>query len=305
MAPGITIKPMGGLGNQLFQYAVGRKAAVSHGVPLYADLRHFSDSSLRDYQLGSFSSLITTRQVGLAEDLRNKFVSVIDAARTEASHAREPLFLGFARERAHRYNSRFFDLPQHVTLRGYFQSWKYLVGQASDLASEIQKITRPTVWFRSQTMVLGDLGPFIGLHIRLGDYLLDSNFGHLTNHYYESALERLGFDTNKKVVVFSDEPSRAAAMPFIARLGKNRVVFVDTPAESTPIESLNLMALARDMIISNSTFGWWGAWLGPHHNGGSVIAPTPWLKLTEFSDDDLIPPTWISLPASPQTTSPR
>lgn len=304
LAAGITIKPMGGLGNQLFQYALGRRTAVSRGVPLYADLRHFSQSSLRDYQLGTFSSLVKTRQIGAVENMRNKIVSVIDGARTDSWHARDPFFLGLARERALRFNPRFLTLPAQVTLRGYFQSWKYLVHQEHDLASELRAISRPTAWFHSQAEALRDQGPFIGLHIRLGDYLLDSNFGHLTDNYFESAIARLGLDTHK-IVVFSDEPSRAAERPLILRLGKKRVMVIDPPQHSSPIESLNLMSLARNMIISNSTFGWWGAWLGYTTNATSVIAPAPWLLSTEFYDDDLIPPTWIRLPAHQPGMSPH
>lgn len=295
---GITIKPMGGLGNQIFQYAVGRKAAVFHGVPLYADLRHFSESSLRDYQLHTFSSLAQPRTIGIWEDLSNKVVSITDATRTDSAHTREPLFFGLARERKQRFNKRFLALPRQTTLRGYFQSWRYLVGQEDDLANELRMLSKPTPWFRSQTGILKDLGPFVAVHIRLGDYLLDPNFGHLTDYYFHAGFERLGIDS-PQVVVFSDEPSRAAGLPFITSLGKKNVLFIESPESSTPVESLNLMALAQHMIISNSTFGWWGAWLAQRNHGGSVIVPTPWLASTESHDNDLIPSTWLRLPARP------
>lgn len=298
MSKGITIKPMGGLGNQLFQYAVGRRASLFHNVPLYADLGHFSESSLREYQLSSFSSQVSPRSIRAPEELRNKIVSLMDYFRSDAAHARDPLFFGIARERCHRPNDRYLRLPDRVTVRGYFQSWRYLEGQEDSLAEELRAITQPTGWYQAQSQYLKSLGPFIGVHVRLGDYRDDRNFGHLTDNYYEVALNRLRLQT-EPVVLFSDEPSRAAALPFVKALNTKQVFIVENPSDSPPIETLNLMALSRDMVISNSTFGWWGAWLSRENNQGRVVAPTPWLLSTEFYEEELIPPAWITIQTRP------
>jgi len=299
----VTIKPMGGLGNQLFQYAAGRKAAEGHGVPLYADLRHFSQNSLRNYQLDSFGSVIDPNPVGGLTDLVTKALSVIDSARSDRAHAVEPLFFGLVRERNHRFSERFINLPPRVTMRGYFQSWKYLVGQETALRSELADITDPSEWYKSESRVLADLGEFVAIHIRLGDYLLDPNFGHLTNTYFGSAVESVASDA-RPIVVFSDEPSRAAELPFLQKMATRQIVVVEPPPDSAPIESLNLLALAKDVIISNSTFGWWGAWLAQANHGGRVIAPTPWLLSTEFSEEDLIPSNWTRLDSTTGKTPP-
>lgn len=290
----VIIKPMGGLGNQLFQYAAGRRAAVGHGVPLYADLGHFSNNSLRNYQLDSFASVINPNPEGGLAGLATKALSLIDSARSDRAHALEPLFFGLVRERNHCFSERFVNLPPRVTMRGYFQSWRYLAGQETSLRLELADITVPSQWYISQANFLRELGEFVAIHIRLGDYLLDPNFGHLTNTYFESALESVDSGASP-IVVFSDEPSRAAGLPFVQNMSTRQIIVVDPPPGSAPIESLNLLALAKDVIISNSTFGWWGAWLAQANHGGRVIAPTPWLLSTELSEKDLIPSNWTRL----------
>ena len=65
---------------------------------------------------------------------------------------------------------------------------------------------------------------------------------------------------------------------------------------------LCLISKCEDFVVSNSTFSWWGAWLGRrgrHPNteyqvGGRVIAPVPWYGpgLSHVSTVDLYPQEW-------------
>ncbi len=66
------------------------------------------------------------------------------------------------------------------------------------------------------------------------------------------------------------------------------------PKESTPIETINLMALSSHSVIANSTFSWWGAWLGDRASR-HVIHSRPWVDFKGVNDRDLHLPAWIGV----------
>ena len=300
----ITIKPMGGLGNQLFQYGLGKALARMHSVPLRVDLSHFGVGGLRGYELDSFDSTIEVSGIRSTERLVVKAVSALELLRPVALRKEHPLFLGVARETEGVFNPRFLSLPQRTTLRGYFQSWRYLDSVAEELRSELRAINRPTPWFLDTRQRLQDAGAFTALHVRLGDYLADPNFGHLTETYFSDALdETWRSNEGLPLVVFSDEIERAKTLSFLRRLSSRQVIFIDAPAESRPLESVVLMSLSDSLVMSNSTFSWWGAWLGDRP-GRKVVAPTPWLLERPVDEENLFLDSWIRLPTAKSQAPP-
>lgn len=173
--------------------------------------------------------------------------------------------------------------PPTKTLRGYFQSWRYI-----EIAGRFGYPTRPQpraispnlqTWIDRATRERP-----ISVHIRRGDYLQVPEFGVLGRSYYEMAVGVLRDLGNRGPLwVFTDSPNLAREIvdgEIINGLEK-------------PTEELVLMSKCHAHIIANSTFSWWGAWM----NIGlpSVIAPTPWFK-DGPEIQDLIPPAWITIP---------
>ena len=110
----------------------------------------------------------------------------------------------------------------------------------------------------------------IALHIRRGDFVWNNkNHPPLSLDYYKSALEL--FDSDREVIIFSDDTEWC----------KEQELFEDdrfAVAEGgDQFYDLCLMSMCDDFIIANSTFSWWGAWLG---NRGKVIAPKKWFGET-------------------------
>ena len=130
----------------------------------------------------------------------------------------------------------------------------------------------------------------VALHIRRGDYLINSgNHHNLTDEYYEHALKE--FDNDRQVVILTDDPEWAL----------NNSLFEDdrfiVSEGNGPYHDLYLMTQCSDFIISNSTFSWWGAWLA---DKGKVVAPETWFgpNNSHKSTRDLYPEHWTIIPQS-------
>jgi len=116
----------------------------------------------------------------------------------------------------------------------------------------------------------------ISLHVRRGDYFSEGyvdRYGVCDVAYYEKALNLLTEGlTNYKIYIFSDEPEWVKDN---LHLPTNHV-FVEKE-ELHPYWHIWLMSRCRDHIISNSSFSWWGAYMGKHPEK-RVVAPIEWLK---------------------------
>lgn len=125
--------------------------------------------------------------------------------------------------------------------------------------------------------------PAVSVHVRRGDYL-DASHGGMytgicTEGYYQKAMERIRKSVPDAVFyVFSNDTDWAKAH----FAGKDCVV-AEGGTEDTGYQDMYLMSLCQHHIIANSSFSWWGAWLGRNPEK-KVIAPDRWLNGTECRD---------------------
>jgi hypothetical protein len=175
-------------------------------------------------------------------------------------------------------------------LVGYFQSSRYF----SDYAEEIRGLLRPgPVLEEYVTTKYGHLigGLYAVLHVRRGDYFKDSKtqayHGVLTEDYYRRATQQMRtFNPGIKLLVFSDDLPWCQSLDFL-----EGATFVEEPDASA---ALHLMSQFRYYILSNSSFSWWGAWLG--EKAVYVIAPDRWFGPTGPADyQDIYERTWDRL----------
>jgi hypothetical protein len=126
------------------------------------------------------------------------------------------------------------------------------------------------------------------VHVRLGDYQGEDEFGILDSDYYEKAIEALwAKGIYKKIWLFSDQPEDA-----IRRIPQKykEITRVISSEGLESAETLIIMTLCQGHIIANSSFSWWGAFLRENQNS-PVIAPQPWfISLGEPSQ--LVPNQW-------------
>ena len=289
----VNIFPLGGLGNQLFVYAAGRARAASRHEPLVANLFSYAGDNRRDFQLDSFrSNLSVFRNDG---SLRTSVKGRVAAAKflawgqvnrfrnTEVRVANAMKYREFASSR-----------KDEEYLLGYYQSWKYFDKISSEIRTEVRDIVSPSLWYQDARQLIQSSRSSVALHVRRTDYKTNAVVGVLGEDYYHRALvllENLGW--SGELFLFSDEVDVVKSSNFLSRW-RNRMQFITPPTESRPIESLNLMSQCDHIVTANSTFSWWGAWLG-QRPGRQVIFPRPWGEGISIDVSDLVLPDWLGI----------
>jgi len=287
----IIVEPLGGLGNQLFVYSLGLANARRLGVDLVADLSNFSGYRWHSYELDSFQNSISGNFKARLPRALTKIISRVDnrTSRLSGHSAFRNLYL----ETDNQFDSKFLVVPDGARLRGYFQSWKYLSPVANELRATVWALTRPSEWFMAKKEELSRGGPWIGIHMRLGNYITLPGMGIVPATYYERALSLLSeLGYHFPVVVFSDSPKLVQEMSIWRSFPQ--VSFFDSEPANSPIETMLLMSLAPHLIIGNSSFSWWAGWLGDMP-GRKVTYPRPWINSKDWDDRDLAVPGWLGI----------
>ena len=301
----ITLSLVGGLGNQMFQYAAGKALAERHGVPLALDISGFRNYALRPFLLDRLqvpeavgSSAQAERiQKPQANFARAKWKGRIDRLLVKVGQPKLMSSPHEYREPHFHYDPAFETLGPRTALFGYFQSERYFGSIAENLRD----------WFSPReplgSAAAAALGRIetsrlpISVHVRRGDYLKPGTLeyhGILDQPYYREALARLkaGAGEGAELFVFSDDA--VAAEQVLNFVPKSRLVHVRGDPER-PWEDMALMARCRHHVIANSSFSWWGAWLNRSPEK-VVVAPRAWFapaELKKLSTADLYPPGWM------------
>jgi hypothetical protein len=190
-----------------------------------------------------------------------------------------------------RFDPRVLQAEGNLYLDGYWQSEKYFSSISDVLRKELTLKDEPDAINKELAQVIAE-SDSVSLHIRRGDYASDpeTNRIHGTcslEFYRMAANELMKTVTAPHFFVFSDEPEWARENLEIDGL----VTFVSHNAVAKDYEDLRLMSSCKHHIIANSSFSWWGAWLG-NYPEKIVFAPKTWFQ-TELHDvKDLIPKTW-------------
>lgn len=285
----IIARLIGGLGNQLFQYAAARAVALRHRQELRFDVSGFDTLPGRSYRLHHFQ--IAGRALE-ARELRALGLQGLHSpwGRLRRKLGLKPPMPMIAEPHFH-FDSALEGAPAHCYLNGYWQSPRYFVGIESRIREEFQVQDSLTERTRELVLRIAD-GESVAVHVRRGDYISNptaaSVHGTCGSAYYEAA-ERLLLENRPgaQAFVFSDEPAWAAGN---LRLSMPTTFVAHNPPERD-YEDLYLMAQCRHHIIANSTFSWWGAWLATHPHK-FVVAPRLWFQGANHRVDDLIPDAW-------------
>lgn len=262
----------GGMGNQMFQYAMGKAFALRLKTDLYLNTRRFDNDILgRRYSLGLWKG-------------------VVGAIRNDEQHQVHELGLP--------YNQEVADLIQYnSTLIGYWQTEKYFSDIADILREEFvpkSPLTRRSTITSMQIKDAGNRSVF--LTIRRTDYLNSDFHGVLPIDYYEEALSIISKQVDPIVFVFSDDPdwcryNLKLSYPFTIAGNFDRTTQYHLGRED---EELTLMKQCKHAILANSSYSWWGAWLNPDPHR-IVIAPKKWFFNANEDPRDIIPDRWIKI----------
>ncbi|MCD4747891.1 MAG: alpha-1,2-fucosyltransferase [Thermoanaerobaculales bacterium] len=280
----------GGLGNQLFEYALARRISHDRGLPLKLDITGFDIYRLHAYSLQNFSirqefadpaEVSRLKSIGRRHFLTRRIQKLLPINRrtwiVERQFKFDPLILRTTR--------------RQLYLQGYWQSEEYFKDIRPILLRELMVTTEPDAVNREFAARISELQA-VSLHIRRGDYVTNSTTAKVhgvmpLNYYHHAVREISDLVPNPHFFIFSDDPPwardhLALELPFTI-MGHN--------AADRNYEDLRLMALCRHHIIANSSFSWWGAWLCQNPDP-IVFAPEKWFSDSSLDTSDLIPSRW-------------
>ncbi|WP_428658815.1 alpha-1,2-fucosyltransferase [Runella sp.] len=286
----IIVKLSGGLGNQLFQYALGRHLAIINQTKLKLDtslLAQTSDWTSRNFALSAFTiqaEQATKEEIQTLAGSPHHFLQRMGRKLgiKPARYFKEPYF---------HFYSPVLSIKSSHYLDGYWQSEKYFKAISSLIRQEFSlKLPLSSHSQRFKEKVAGCSS--VSIHIRRGDYAKTSKANRylkpLEMDYYQRAIKHITHQVpNPHFFIFSDDiewVKDQLIAPFPMHFSEG----------NSAHEDLWLMAHCRHHIIANSTFSWWGAWLNPRPDK-IVIAPQKWFSTERFNTQNLLPEAWIGL----------
>jgi len=285
----IITKITGGLGNQMFQYAIAKAIANKKSDILKLDISFYPKQILRKYELNKFNikgEIATNDEViGLAGN-ENFWFKV---KRKLGLNAERPKSY-FAEKWIARFDNAVFDFEKDIYLEGYWQNEEYF----RDIRGEILKdFTLKSDISDEANFFLKDIknSQSVSLHVRRGDYVqnihTNSVHGTCNLEYYQKATKYIEENVEKPTFyIFSDD---IAWCKENFRILRNKV-FVDNTKSA--FDDLELMKNCKHNIIANSTFSWWGAWLN-ENDKKIVLAPKVWWVSRE--NKNLALENWIKI----------
>lgn len=284
-------KLQGGLGNQMFQYAVARSRCTDKKI--YLDFSFLQKNNVstehftkRDFELGIFDIQYKEfsdkqRNICFGNSLKDKIARKLLYGQTATVTQIE---------------NEFIEIPdtQNIYFDGYFQSEKYFKSIRELLLKEFAfpALDEENNEIASQ---INSSENAVSIHIRRGDYLKPEVLkyhGCTDEDYYMKAVELLKEKHSElSFFIFSDD------IGYAQQLFQNleNITFVDINFGKDSWKDMCLMSLCNHHIIANSSFSWWGAWLSQEK--GSTIAPENWFNkdVANFDIKNIVPPHWITI----------
>jgi hypothetical protein len=282
----------GGLGNQMFQYAAGLSLARLRKTSLFVDVRFYSENMVHQgYELDRIFEcdplVVNDEDLGRMIGERRHFhcQRILKLKLAKALRGRH-----FVVEPDIRFWPDFFSLPGNCYLSGYWQSEKYF--------SIIEDVVRNHFTFKNIDCVkIGYYKKFmlyensVSVHVRRGDYVNSNFHGLCSVDYYRQAIDFIGNSISNPVLYFFSDDIGWVKNNFTYDFN---VKYIDFNKGSDSWKDMYLMTLCKHHIIANSSFSWWGAWLGNNKNK-IVIAPARWFLKSNVNAQDICPSSWLRL----------
>ena len=294
----IITKLMGGLGNQMFQYAAARSLALEKNTWVYLDPSFLYEDSTgkwtqREYELGVFNIKYKFERSG-----RINFLRRLDTSRVWRKMSKTVLwpfpFQHFAEPDA-KFHPEVFSYPRNTYLYGYFQSEKYFIKHAETIRRDFSFVEEAKER-NAETLASIRSSNSVSVHVRRGDYVTlksASEFhGMMGLDYYRAGTEFImsRMQGDPEFFIFSDEPEWVKANLKVP----GKATYIDWNSGKASFEDMRLMSNCRHHVIANSSFSWWGAWLNPDKEK-MVVAPKLWFSDSKRDSSDIIPETWTRM----------
>ena len=275
----ISIKLMGGLGNQLFQIFTLIACSLEYKYPFY----------LPSNKIDMISPVDKSSKRPLYWD---------NFLKSLKPFTKELKFKSNRFERSYHY-TKLVNLKEDAILHGYFQSYLYF----EDYYDQILKYIRLN---ESKELVKEKYNYYfnnttISIHFRIGDYVkAPGHHNILSIEYYKKAINGIlnNSSNGEKITLlfFGEEINDYIIENNISILkntfsNKFELEYKKIDYNIEDWEQLLLMSLCNHNIIANSSFSWWGAYFN-NNKDKIVYAPSRWFAPVSRKTPNLIPKSW-------------
>jgi hypothetical protein len=293
----VIAKLMGGLGNQMFQYALAKSLATQKNTSFKLDLEFLLDRTprenfvYRNYDLDVFKLEVEVASKKETAPFFYRPQNKIDYVFNRSKRLIKPY--KYYQEPHFYFDSAVFSLFGNIYLEGYWQSPRYFEIISQELRKDF------TFRLQIEECSLSLLNRIqqsnaVCVNVRRADFVNSGFHGVCDMNYFEPAIQLLTDRIdNPHFFVFSDDPvwcQENFKMPV-------DITFVGHDHAGSKFSTyLQLMSSCRHFIIPNSSFAWWAVWLSESKDN-IVVAPKKWFAEANENWDthDLIPDNWIRL----------
>ena len=286
----IIVRLNGGLGNQMFQIALGKKLEHLNKIVQYdinsIESRVEVSNMTKSYDVFDISlDIADSKDIEKLSDMHS---SICDRIRRKIFGCKSTYY---SEKRFGDEDKNIYDFD-NAYLDGYWQSVNYF-NDCSKIIVDLFKF-KPFVDNQNkeyENIILSSENS-VSIHVRLGDYCTKENvkdFGNIcTDEYYSNSI-RYFQNRFKKVnfCIFSNDIKYTERF-----LNKDNFFVINCNDEKNAWKDMYLMSICKNNIIANSSFSWWGAWLN-RNNDKIVIAPQKWINSREMKN--ICPKDWVRL----------
>jgi hypothetical protein len=293
----IIVNLKGGLGNQMFQYAMGKELACLNKDTMKLDLgflktvKNQSNLTLRNYELSIFNireDFATYAEVKRLKNVKTKILSKIFP-----NYKANP----YIKERHFHFDPSICSLTGNHYFDGHWLSEKYFSHVESEIRSEFtfkRKILDEAKSMHSQILNSNS----VCIHVRRGDYVYNPTIAklHQTTSltYFKKGIALIKSRVKDPVFfVFSDDINWCVEN--LHSLENAHFIEKELAGKGADnSDYLQLMTACKYFVISNSTFSWWAAWLSTHPDK-IVVAPQNWFNDKKIITKDVYPVNWTRI----------
>ena len=282
----------GGLGNQMFQYAIAKSIAKKRNDIFKMDVNFYPKQTLRKYELDFFNlkeNFATNEEI---EAIKGK-VTFFSKLKKRLGYSNN--HKSFFQEKAlSTFDKDVFEYNDNVYLDGYWQNEKYFIDIKNDIYKDFTLKNEISIEAKRYLYLIQN-SKSVSIHIRRGDYIQNVHTNNVHGicaiEYYEQAVSYITKRVDSPYFyIFSDDIAWCKEnFNFI----ENKLYIDET---KSAFDDLELMKNCQHNIIANSTFSWWAAWLNENNNC-IIICPKNWFANTKMQEEskDILPKAWVKI----------
>lgn len=282
----------GGLGNQMFMYAMARAMALRNEASLAFNIHLGFDSDFlyhRKLEINNLNVQLPQNPIQTFDYKGSKYVRAF--SRTIGRNLIYPCSK-FIKEKkpSHFQKELLLEKSKNLYLEGYWQSENYFKDYEDIIRNDFQikkrlsdNIHKEYNTWRSDDSTL----IFVGVR-RYQECKSTKTGMVLQEDYYNKAIEIIESKiSNPKFIIFTQDQKWAESH----LKSKSPMVFsLPKEGELSSIEDMFLMTHCDHAIISNSSYYWWGAWLQHSHPNNHIVVAS-----NNFVNKDFVCKSWIQI----------